>query len=357
MMASWKYLAAWMAVLPWTIWAQEPAGTLKSLRGQAVIERDGAKRTARAGDSLMPRDRILTSADGYVSLGLRDQSSIAIGPNSDVDLSKYSFNPTTHQGEQQVRLRSGSLAAISGKLAKASPDAVQFNAGSVTLGVRGTRFVAEVQSGQSDASFWRDSHQQLIRSASGLCWKNSLAEKSCPTDIFILLPDRNGEVGAITLKRDGSSMLVNKAYSVGEVTDTQMSASVYSPAQVDVRFGPLLSAMPPAPRTFVIRFAAGSADELAPGSQAVIQQIRDVLMQWPMLPSVDVVGHTDTTGEAAQNDELSLQRALAVTRRLASFALPADRLHVSGRGERQLLVPTPDETHEPLNRRVEITVY
>jgi flagellar motor protein MotB len=32
-------------------------------------------------------------------------------------------------------------------------------------------------------------------------------------------------------------------------------------------------------------------------------------------------------------------------------------LQVSGRGERQLLVQTPDETAEPENRRVEITIY
>ena len=37
--------------------------------------------------------------------------------------------------------------------------------------------------------------------------------------------------------------------------------------------------------------------------------------------------------------------------------LPAHRLHVVGLGERQLLVPTPDNTPEALNRRVEITLY
>ena len=98
-------------------------------------------------------------------------------------------------------------------------------------------------------------------------------------------------------------------------------------------------------------------DQLAAGSPEVIEQVRAVLTQWPVVPDVDVVGHTDAVGSAAQNDALSLQRAQAVARMLNSPALSADRLHASGRGERQLLVPTSDDTPEPQNRRVEITVY
>jgi outer membrane protein OmpA-like peptidoglycan-associated protein len=76
-----------------------------------------------------------------------------------------------------------------------------------------------------------------------------------------------------------------------------------------------------------------------------------------VVPNVDVVGHTDTTGPAEGNDTLSLERARSVSRLLDALSLPPERLQVSGRGERQLLVQTPDETAEPENRRVEITIY
>lgn len=41
---------------------------------------------------------------------------------------------------------------------------------------------------------------------------------------------------------------------------------------------------------------------------------------------------------------------------LARIGIPADRIQAAGRGEREPLVPTPDEVAEPRNRRVEVTV-
>lgn len=350
-----------LAMLPALLSAQEAAGTLKSLRGQAMIERAGIKRQAKLGESLFPKDRILTGADGYASVGLRDQSSLSIGPNSDVDLTKYSFNPTTYQGEQQVRVRSGSLAGISGKLAKASPEAVQFNAGTVTLGVRGTQFVAELQanSDNTGAMLLKDSQQQFVRSGFGLCWQTGMASAGCPTptDRFVLLPDRNGDVGAITLSQEGKTVNVNLPFSGVEFGEQNVRVTQYSESDLRSLYKDLLGTLPPGPKTFIVRFAAGSADQLTAGSQAVLEQIRKAIADWPVVANVDVVGHTDTTGKVEQNDALSIQRAQVVSRWLDAQTLSADRLHISGRGERQLLVQTPDETSEPQNRRVEITLY
>lgn len=356
-----QIFGALLAMLPGLLSAQEAAGTLKSLRGQTMIEREGIKRQGKLGESLFPKDRILTSADGYASVGLRDQSSLSIGPNSDVDLTKYSFNSTTHQGEQQVRIRSGSLAGISGKLAKANPEAVKFNTGTVTLGVRGTQFVAELQATSDNTGdmLVKDSQQQFVRSGFGLCWQSGMASAGCPTptDRFVLLPDRNGNVGAITLSREGKTVSVNTAFSGVEFSEQNARSTQYSESDLRSRYKDLLGALPPGPKTFIVRFAPGSADQLAAGSQSVLEQIRKAIADWPVVPNVDVVGHTDTTGKAEQNDALSKQRALVVSGWLDSQTLSADRLHISGRGERQLLVQTPDETSEPQNRRVEITLY
>jgi hypothetical protein len=60
-----------------------------------------------------------------------------------MDLNKFSFNTTSHVGELDSTVRRGSLSVISGKVARANPNAVQFNTGTVTLGVRGTEFIIE----------------------------------------------------------------------------------------------------------------------------------------------------------------------------------------------------------------------
>jgi outer membrane protein OmpA-like peptidoglycan-associated protein len=41
---------------------------------------------------------------------------------------------------------------------------------------------------------------------------------------------------------------------------------------------------------------------------------------------------------------------------LVEIGIPAGRNRTAGRGERELLVPTTDNTEEPRNRRVEINV-
>jgi outer membrane protein OmpA-like peptidoglycan-associated protein len=75
-------------------------------------------------------------------------------------------------------------------------------------------------------------------------------------------------------------------------------------------------------------------------------------------PGVDVsiIGHTDTAGKADINEGLALQRALATADLLKAKGLKADALSVESHGERNLLVKTPDETPEPRNRRVEISI-
>jgi OmpA-OmpF porin, OOP family len=69
-----------------------------------------------------------------------------------------------------------------------------------------------------------------------------------------------------------------------------------------------------------------------------------------------VTGHADRSGSDAYNDALSVQRANAVAGMLTGAGVSGSALTVSGRGEREPRVPTPDGERNPTNRRVEITV-
>jgi hypothetical protein len=71
---------------------------------------------------------------------------------------------------------------------------------------------------------------------------------------------------------------------------------------------------------------------------------------------ITVTGHTDTSGSAAYNLELSRRRAEAVAGELVRQGVPATEIATVGRGEEDLLVPTADGVREPRNRRVEIVV-
>lgn len=131
--------------------AQAPdqqAGMIKTAKGSAAIEREGKKNPVQPGAAVLASDRIVTGADGSVGITLRDETLLSVGPNSNVWLEKYAFNPTTHEGALDATVKRGTMAVISGKLSKQSPNAVQFRTPSSILGVRGTEFVIEVGDGE-----------------------------------------------------------------------------------------------------------------------------------------------------------------------------------------------------------------
>ncbi len=75
-------------------------------------------------------------------------------------------------------------------------------------------------------------------------------------------------------------------------------------------------------------------------------------------PSVqlEIVGHTDDTGTAAINQELSLKRAEAVARYLQGVGIEASRMVVKGYGMEYPLAPNTTEINRAINRRVEFKI-
>jgi outer membrane protein OmpA-like peptidoglycan-associated protein len=127
-----------------------------------------------------------------------------------------------------------------------------------------------------------------------------------------------------------------------------------SPADVQRMFGDALSALPPAPRRFTLFFRFES-DELTDQSQALIPQILGVVKEHAV-QDVIVVGHTDTMGTQQANYGLGLKRAMMIRNLLIAAGLDGSTIEATSVGELDPLVNTPDETPEPRNRRVDISV-
>lgn len=104
-----------------------------------------------------------------------------------------------------------------------------------------------------------------------------------------------------------------------------------------------------------VDFATGSA-ELTPEAVATLDQLGKALKSSELASyRFRIEGHTDTVGTAAYNKTLSERRAEAVVQFLTQrFGLQPARLEAVGLGETGLLVPTPPQTPERRNRRVEV---
>ena len=94
---------------------------------------------------------------------------------------------------------------------------------------------------------------------------------------------------------------------------------------------------------------------ITPAMQAVLDQfVQDLEIPAMSRMLILVVGHTDSRGDDAVNDPLSLARAQAVRRYLESKGVAAGRIAIEGRGEREPLATGDMDYARALNRRVEM---
>lgn len=105
---------------------------------------------------------------------------------------------------------------------------------------------------------------------------------------------------------------------------------------------------------FIIYFAWDSA-ALDAAAQRVIDQAASAARSTTGA-RVNLVGHADRSGPTDYNLRLSLRRADAVRQALVARGISADRMNVTGVGEEQPAVPTPDGVREPRNRFVSVTI-
>ena len=116
-------------------------GQVKTRKGQVAVERQGQLLPAEVGMALEAADTLKTGADGAVGITMRDNSLLSMGPNSILSLQRFEFDATTHQGRFDAQLQRGTLAVVSGRIAKQSPQSMTVRTPSAQLGVRGTDFV------------------------------------------------------------------------------------------------------------------------------------------------------------------------------------------------------------------------
>jgi hypothetical protein len=115
-------------------------GQIKILKGQVTVERNAGVLPASVGMRLEPSDILRTGPDGSVGVTMSDDSLLSAGPNSILALDRYDFDAVTNQGRFDATLKKGSLAVISGRIAKQAPDAMTLRTPAAILGVRGTEF-------------------------------------------------------------------------------------------------------------------------------------------------------------------------------------------------------------------------
>jgi outer membrane protein OmpA-like peptidoglycan-associated protein len=95
---------------------------------------------------------------------------------------------------------------------------------------------------------------------------------------------------------------------------------------------------------------------IQPDSNALLDDITATLKHFPKW-RLRITGHTDSTGDAAYNEELSMNRANAIKQALVERGIDAARLETLGMGEKQPVASNDTPEGQALNRRVELVRF
>lgn len=188
--------------------------------------------------------------------------------------------------------------------------------------------------------------------ALGLLLAALLLVGCAPRSYVVLVPSPDGSVGQVVVSGKGGEQVLTRAGQSANI-DGSMREKLVEQEQLEKDFGAAIAARPVPPVRFLLYF---TSDRILSG--ASYRLIPDILNEANARATADIsiIGHTDTIASAEYNDRLALARAQHVADVLKKKGLKANSLSIHSHGQRNLLVPTPDDTYEPRNRRVEVSV-
>ena len=137
-----------LLIAPLVLLAQAPApvvGSVKIVHGAASIQRGSQVIPAAEGAHLQAHDSLRTAADGSMGVILQDGTRVSLGPNTTVEIDRFTYEPVDGKFSLLLRLSRGVLAYISGKIAQFSPAAVQVETPVGIVGLRGTELAISLE--------------------------------------------------------------------------------------------------------------------------------------------------------------------------------------------------------------------
>lgn len=128
---------------------EAPIGRIKSTSGTPTIVHNGVSRDAVLGGPIFQYDQLETDREGSLGIVFVDESSLSLGPDTNLIVDEYVFAPETNEGSFISRVTRGTLLYVSGLIAKVSPESVAVETPVGTIGIRGTRFMVKIEPEES----------------------------------------------------------------------------------------------------------------------------------------------------------------------------------------------------------------
>jgi hypothetical protein len=140
--------AVLLAALLQQAWAQNAvssAGEVEFMRGVGFAQTAGqTPRTLGRGLQLQEGDRLTTAEGATAVVKLQDGTRMTVRPGSEMVLSQFKYKADAPDNGMVINMLRGGLRAITGLIAKGSPNAARIQTNTATIGIRGTDFDARI---------------------------------------------------------------------------------------------------------------------------------------------------------------------------------------------------------------------
>ncbi|PKR55849.1 hypothetical protein COO20_01080 [Thalassospira marina] len=152
----------------------EQAGVSAAVRGEVELaEAKGVVGTQiESGQPIYLGDYIRSSAGSGMQILLMDETVFTIGPNSEIAIDDFVYDPSNNQGHMTASITRGVVRVLTGKLAHNDPKTMKINLPVGSIGIRGTQFLVSVENGPGPngtggGSNWSPQTQQFAQNQLG----------------------------------------------------------------------------------------------------------------------------------------------------------------------------------------------
>lgn len=116
----------------------------KNVTGKVSVLRENNTEKATEGSRLKRSDVVKTHSNSSAGIVFIDNTRLSLGENTEVSLNKYKFVPMDKDYAFSIYMKKGKALYSSGKLSKLSPEDIKIQTPRATVGVRGTKFLVQV---------------------------------------------------------------------------------------------------------------------------------------------------------------------------------------------------------------------
>ena len=155
-------------------------GNVVQHKGNASVERSGEKTDLKKGSDIEFKDNVRTGKGG-VGITFVDDTNVAVSAHSSLVIDEFIYDPNSKTGSKLVmNIALGTVRYASGNIAKLSNQNVDIRTPTARIGVLGTAF--------------------------------SMTVDEVGKSLIILLPNKDGTVGKISVETGAGQVIMNQAF-------------------------------------------------------------------------------------------------------------------------------------------------